>query len=96
MKHTKSCIGAIVRYCGHKATFIADVREIGGAVVIHAAAPITDTGGLNRDPGEYKFATHYIVDFPEGGFWKPRLGLFVVPENQVTDLRKHKDARRVG
>lgn len=29
-------IGAIVRYCGHDATFIADVIEVGGACVVVA------------------------------------------------------------
>jgi hypothetical protein len=28
-----------------------------------------------------------MVDYPEGGFWRPDLGVFVVPESQVKEIK---------
>ena len=90
----RACMGALVRYCGHKGVFVADIRVVAGAVVIQANGPITP-GNLNRDPGDYQFATHHVSDFPEAGAWLPRIGILVVPDKQVTDLRK-RPTRRAG
>lgn len=74
--------GARVRYCGHDAWFIADIVDVAGATVVRATGPISgDT--LNR-PGTN--ATHHIRDFPKLGFWRPDLGVFVVPQEQVVEL----------
>jgi hypothetical protein len=82
---SKSAMGASVRFCGHRGVFIADIFTVGNVNVIRGNGPITpDT--IDRDPGEYKFATHHMSDFPVAGFWQPRLGIFVVPESQVTKL----------
>ena len=79
---SKAKMGAVVQYCGHNGTFIADIFEVAGANVVRANGPVT--GGNLMRPA--KGATHHLQDFPVGGFWRPDLGTFVVPENQVTEL----------
>lgn len=79
---SKAAIGARVQYCGHDGTFVADIFEVEGANVVRASEPIT-AGNLQRPA---KSATHHIVDFPSGGFWRPDLGVFVVPKKQVREL----------
>lgn len=82
-------IGKTVRYCGHKATFQADIFEVAGAVVVRAPAAITpndEHGVLNRDPKAYDLASHHLEDFPHGGFWRPDLGVFVVPKAQCSEV----------
>ena len=34
-----AAIGALVRFCGHQGTIIADIYEIGNTNVIHASTP---------------------------------------------------------
>ncbi|MDP2662037.1 MAG: hypothetical protein Q8R28_15035 [Dehalococcoidia bacterium] len=75
--------GARVRYCGHDGWFMADIYVIEGASVVRANGPITP-GKLNR-PGEG--ATHHLMDYPTPGFWRPDLGMFVVPSRQVLEER---------
>ena len=82
---SKAYMGAVVRYCGHEGTFIADIRLVAGANVINANGPVTGES-LNRDPADYALATHQLDDFPEAGGWFPRRGFFVVPEKQVTQI----------
>lgn len=76
---SKSKVGALVRYCGHDAMFVADVIEINGACVVVAADRIDNC--LIR-PATAK-ATHHLRDFPVAGYWNPRAGFFVVPSDQV-------------
>jgi hypothetical protein len=78
-------IGAIVQYCGHDATFVADVITVADAVVIRANGPIKEN--LLTRPADPN-ATHHVSDFPVGGFWRPDLGVLVVPKDQVTLIRK--------
>lgn len=80
---TKSvgAVGAVVRYGGHDATFIADIMEVEGAVVVRANGPLNQPGVLTR-PAAYD-ETHEIIDFPRPCFWRPDLGVFVLPKNQV-------------
>jgi len=82
----KGAVGAIVRYCGHAGTFVADILEVAGACVVHAGGPIT-MDNLNRDPSKYAKATYQLVDFPNPIFWNPKLGVFVVPADNVTVLK---------
>ena len=77
----KSGVGVHVRYCGHDASFIADVIEVGPAVVVVAAGPVNKPGVLTR-PAR-RDATHLLVDFPTAGYWSPDEGVFVVPNAQV-------------
>ena len=83
-------VGALVRYCGHEAVFVADIWRIGNVNVVKANGPLVknsmDTKWLVRDPSAYESATHQLVDFPQSGYWKPQDGLFVVPEAQVRKL----------
>lgn len=32
--------------------------------------------------------THHLSDFPSAGFWKPELGVFVVPQEQVKEINE--------
>jgi len=82
---SQAAIGALVQFCGHDGYFLADIFEIDGVNVIHAAADRVDPGMLTR-PADG--ATHHLLDFPRGGFWQPRKGVFVVPANQVRELEK--------
>lgn len=77
----KGRIGAIVRYCGHNATFVADVITVGDACVVIANGDIDDC--LMRPATK---ATHHLIDFPVAGYWQPRKGIFVVPSDQVVLL----------
>jgi hypothetical protein len=74
--------GARVQYCGHGGWFIADILKVAGANVVRASGEVTP-GNIIRPADE---ATHHLIDFPDTGFWRPDLGVFVVPENQVEEL----------
>lgn len=79
-------IGVTVRYCGHKGTFLADIWKIGNVNVVHAAQPIT-MENLDRSEYAYEYATHIIVDAPLAGFWRPLQAIFVLPVDQVVELK---------
>ena len=82
---SKSKMGARVKYCGHDGTFVADIFEVKGANVVRANGPVTGSN-LDRQAND---ATHYLSDFPSAGFWCPQLGIFVVPKNQVKELKRN-------
>lgn len=82
---SKSAMGAVVQYCGHEGTFIADIYEIGDVNVVHASREVSGNN-LERDSLSFDNATHHLSDFPKAGFWKPRIGVFVVPSRQLTEL----------
>jgi hypothetical protein len=90
--------GAIVQYCGHDGTFVADIFKIGNVNVVVANGPVTPDNITRPAKG----ATHHLEDFPEAGCWNLRRGFFAVPCEQVTDLRpakkpqKKKKRSRVG
>ena len=84
-KELTSRSGAVVQFCGHRGTFLADILIIEGAAVVRASGPIT-MQNLDRDSQRYAAATHHVSDFPNGGFWRPELGVLVVPAEQVTVL----------
>lgn len=74
-------MGAIVQYCGHDATFIADIIQVGDACVVVANGDIDKH--LRRPARD---ATHHVIDFPKAGYWSPRRGILVVPADQVKVL----------
>jgi hypothetical protein len=78
--------GAIVIYCGHEATFVADIWVVGNVNVVRANGPIEKQ--LNREEGATELATHHLSDFPQPGFWRPDLGVFVVPQKQVSEIKR--------
>ena len=78
----KSHMGAVVKYCGHNGSFIADIWEVGNTNVVHASRPVS-MENLDRPA---LGCTHHLSDFPKPGFWKPHHGIFVVPAKQVTEL----------
>ena len=82
---SNSAMGAIVQFCGHRGTFIADIFEVGNVNVVHASREV-NANTLDRD--NFDEATHHITDFPKAGFWKPWIGVFVVAKNQVTELKR--------
>ena len=79
-------IGANVLYCGHSGYFVADIIEVGNAVVVRASGPVSPDNIIRDD--RLGQPTHHLVDFPEPGFWHPRLGVFVVPRKQLRPLGK--------
>jgi hypothetical protein len=80
----KSRMGALVLYCGHKGSFVADIWEIGNVNVVVASRPV-----LPENLDRHSEPTHHMIDFPEAGYWKPYKGMFVVPEAQVTECKSH-------
>ena len=79
----KTGIGIVVAYCGHNAEIKAcDVTAVGSALVIRAPRPVT-ADNLSRP---IKDATLHMSDHL-GGFWRPDLGVFVVPEAAVTFVK---------
>lgn len=64
---------------------VADIHEVAGTNVVRANGPI-DGATLRRGCNEE--ATHHVSDFSKSGYWGARLGVLVVPKNQVKELRK--------
>lgn len=79
---SKSCAGARVRYCNHAGWFVADIWSVGNTNVVRANGPVT-ADNINRD--ELDRITHHLADFPIAGFWRPDIGVFVVPQSQVKE-----------
>jgi hypothetical protein len=79
-----SCTAAHVMFCGHAGWFIADLYAVGGAVVIRANGHIMPEALIR---GRNEEATHHVTDFPDIGFWRPDLGVLVVPAQQVKRLK---------
>ena len=79
---SKAAIGAIVQYCGHDGTFVADIFVVGNTNVVRASRNVSPEN-LERPA---RGATHLVSDFPIRGFWRPDLGIFVVPQKQVVNL----------
>lgn len=77
---SKPASGARVKFCNHAGWFIADIYKVGTANVVRANGPVMPDN-IERD--ELDAITHELKDFPEAGFWRPDLGLFVVPQSQV-------------
>lgn len=85
-------MGARVRYCGHRGVFIADIYEFRGVNVVKANyVPKNAQDFLDRAikmGNYYDVATHQLEDFPMAGFWQPDIGVFVVPTEQVTEIKR--------
>jgi hypothetical protein len=79
-----SKMGAAVAYCGHDGYFIADIFTVGNCNVVRANGKVTAENIKRQATG----ATHHLSDFPVPGFWRPDLGVFVVPKAQVKKLKK--------
>jgi hypothetical protein len=77
-KNHSSTAGVWIKYCGHNGCFIADIVYVSGAVVVRANGPVTPDN-INRDVE----AECHLMDFPFPGFWRPDLGIFVVPKAQL-------------
>lgn len=83
---SKGAVGARVMYCGHDGYFVADVLCVAGANVVRANGPVTPGNLFRLTERKCKPATHTMVDLPVAGFWRPDLGVFVVPEDQVKEI----------
>lgn len=99
MKKSKGAIGATVQYCGHRATFIADIITVGDACVVRGnlsrSKPGTFAGFaklLDRSVESYEAATHHMSDCPGPVFWCPERSLFVVPSDNITVLKGAHDS----
>lgn len=74
---------AKVMFCGHDGWFIGDIYAVGGAVVIRANGHIMPEALIR---GRNEEATHVVTDFPDLGFWRPDIGVLVVPAQQIKRL----------
>jgi hypothetical protein len=85
---SKAKMGATVQYCGHNGGFIADIYRVGNVNVVRANSAVTAGNLLRDNPKDHEVfvATHHLMD-NEAGFWRPDLGVFVVPEGQVKELK---------
>lgn len=73
--------GKFIQYCSERGGFVADVYKVAGAVVVRAALVPCNPNTLDRrGTRKYDFK---LIDFPKPGFWRPDLGVFVVPRNQL-------------
>lgn len=79
-------MGALVRYCGHKGVFIADIHHIAGAVVIRGNPNIEKV--LSRSDSDYEAADYHLLDFPGPIYWNPRDGIFVVPKGNLKEVER--------
>jgi hypothetical protein len=83
----KAKMGARVRFCGHvNAWFVADIWELEGVNVVVANGDLKQH--LVRDAITYQVCTHHLHDFPKAGYWKESRGIFVVPKDQVKELKR--------
>jgi hypothetical protein len=73
----KSMVGASVLFCGHNGYFVADITKVGSAYVVRANGPVSGSNIIRENPETA--ATHHVMDM-FGGFWRPDLGVIVVPE----------------
>ncbi len=83
---SKSSMGALVQYCGHNGCFIADIWHIGNINVVVASQSV-----LPENLDRQSKPTHHISDFPKAGYWKPFKGIFVVPQEQVKNLKEKEE-----
>ena len=77
-------MGARVKFCGHDGWFVADVHRVGNVNVVVANGPVK-ASNINRKSLET--ITHEMVDYPSGGYWGEHRGIFVIPEDQVTEVK---------
>lgn len=77
-------MGARVQYCGHEGWFVADIFQIHCVNVVRANGPVTPDNIVRT---EMETITHTLSDMPEAGFWRPDIGVFVVPVAQVKHIR---------
>lgn len=80
---SESKMGAVVLFCGHDASFVADIFKVGTANVVVANGDLDKPGILTRPAVSH--CTHHVTD-SRGGVWKPHRGLFVVPEKACEEL----------
>ncbi|MBX3736713.1 MAG: hypothetical protein KF715_08495 [Candidatus Didemnitutus sp.] len=79
-----SKMGATVLYCGHDASFPADVFKVGSCNIVVANGDLDKPGILTRPASAD--CTHHVSD-ALGGVWKPNRGFFAVPEAACQELK---------
>lgn len=75
-------IGRTVRYCGHDASFVADITAVGTAYVVRHAGPLT-MQNVTRPAGRCDV---HMVESASGQFWRPDLGVFVIPQDRLRKI----------
>jgi hypothetical protein len=75
---------AVIQYGGHNASFHADLIRVGNCVVVRASDSLDKRGVLTRPARD---CTHYLSDYPGQVFWRPDLGVFVVPHKNLTLIK---------
>lgn len=89
---SKCGIGLQVLYCGHNGQFIADAIEVADAIVVRAPGPVTMTN-LQRPATN---VTHHLTESFARQFWRPDLGVFVVPKKNFRSLKGAKGMKGGG
>ncbi len=82
---SKPYMGANVLFCGHDATFVADIYLVKNVNVVVGRGPIEKNLRWDRDKKKGR-PTHHLTDFPTPGYWSKERAVFVVPANQVKEL----------
>lgn len=90
---SKPYVGAKVQYCGHRGYFVANISlayspQFAGANIVRANGPVDPKNLIRPARQKSEPPTHTMVDFPVAGFWRPDLGVFVVPEDQVKKIEE--------
>jgi hypothetical protein len=83
-------VGAIVHMLPHDLVFAADLWRVAGAVIVRASGPVLHgsrvcwprTSQVCRENPP----THELSDNLAEEFWKPEIGVFVVPEDKLKVL----------
>lgn len=89
---SKAAMGARVMYCDHDGYFVADIflaysPQFAGANIVRANGKVNPKNLIRPARQKSEPPTHTIVDFPVAGFWRPDLGVFVVPKEQVKEIK---------
>jgi len=90
---TKVILGAVVQYCGHNGSFVADIYIVEGVTAtVVANGPVTPENLLRNDSC---VATHHLTSSPDTGCWKPNRGFFSVPVTQLSDLAFKQEPKKL-
>lgn len=80
---SKAAVGALVRFCGHRGVFSADIIRVGNVVVVRGGGPVSGST-IMRAPQLFEQAKFHLSDCPGPVYWDERRGIFVVPHENLT------------
>ena len=79
---TQSRVGAIVQYCGHDASFVADIVVKHGVAVVIGNPKVESNLTRPASPN----VTNHVID-AGALYWGPLRGFFVVPVSSCFDVK---------